>query len=345
MGVAHGHDHAAAALHHGAADLDPVAAQLGGREPARPVAAPLADQAGCRRPGRWPTRPRWRPGRRRRGGSPRACRRPGPAGASGSTTTSRMRSPRCRWRATWSRRGGTRAACRHHHPRPRREARAVRYGAPVTPAPPGVVVSEPVARALRDGDPLVALESTIITHGLPRPENVAAAREFEQAVADRGAVPATIAVLDGVPHVGLEVAGARAAGGQRGGAEAQRPRPSGGHGPEHRPAARPSPRPRCSPRRPASACSPPAGSAACIATPARPSTSRRTSASSGRCRITVVSAGVKSILDIAATLERLETLSVPVLVFGTDRVPRVLADRQRLHRRPRGHHGARRSPT
>ena len=72
------------------------------------------------------------------------------------------------------------------------------------PAPPGVVLSERVARALRDGDPLVALESTIITHGLPRPENVPAAREFERAVAECGAVPATIAMLDGVAHVGLE---------------------------------------------------------------------------------------------------------------------------------------------
>src|SRR5579885_1332411 len=66
-----------------------------------------------------------------------------------------------------------------------------------------IVLFETVARALDDGDPVVALESTIITHGLPRPENAAAAHEFERVVAERGAVPATIAVLDGVPHVGL----------------------------------------------------------------------------------------------------------------------------------------------
>jgi pseudouridylate synthase len=183
-----------------------------------------------------------------------------------------------------------------------------------------VVLSETVARALRDGRPLVALESTIITHGLPRPENVEAAREFEQAVAERGAVPATIAVLDGVPHVGLRaeelerLAGSDAAvklsvrdlpvamaqattGGTTVAATALlasragiRVFATGGIGGVHRDAAR----------------------------------TFYESADLGilgRCRITVISAGVKSILDIAATLERLETLSVPVLVFGTDRFP------------------------
>jgi len=188
------------------------------------------------------------------------------------------------------------------------------------PAPPGVVLSEPVARALRDGEPLVALESTIITHGLPRPENIRAAREFEETVAGRGAIPATIAVLDGVPHVGLEaeelerLAGSETAvklsvrdlpvamaqattGGTTVAATALlasgagiRVFATGGIGGVHRAAG----------------------------------TTFDESADLGilgRCRITVVSAGVKSILDIAATLERLETLSVPVLVFGTDRFP------------------------
>jgi pseudouridine-5'-phosphate glycosidase len=183
-----------------------------------------------------------------------------------------------------------------------------------------VVVSEPVARALRDGAPLVALESTIITHGLPRPDNVAAAREFEETVAGRGAVPATIAMLDGVPHVGLEAAELERLAGSEGAqklsvrdlpvAIAQgatggttvaatallaaqaglRVFATGGIGGVHRGAG----------------------------------TTFDESADLGvlsRSRITVVSAGVKSILDIAATLERLETLSVPVLVFGTDRFP------------------------
>ena len=183
-----------------------------------------------------------------------------------------------------------------------------------------VVLSEAVARALRDGDPVVALESTIITHGLPRPENLEAAIEFERTVAGRGAVPATIAMLDGVAHVGLEpeelerlvatdgalklsardlpVAMAQGAtGGTTVAATALlasragiRVFATGGIGGVHRNA-------------------------------------EETFDESadlgilGSCPITVVSGGVKSILDIGATLERLETLSVTVLVFGTDRFP------------------------
>ena len=184
----------------------------------------------------------------------------------------------------------------------------------------GVVLSESVARALRDGDPVVALESTIITHGLPRPENLQAALEFEQTVADSGALPATIAMLDGVAHVGLEpdelerlvatdgalklsardlpvamVQGAT--GGTTVAATALlasragiRVFATGGIGGVHRNA----------------------------------DTTFDESADLGilgSCPITVVAGGVKSILDIGATLERLETLSVTVLVFGTNRFP------------------------
>jgi pseudouridylate synthase len=184
----------------------------------------------------------------------------------------------------------------------------------------GVVLSESVARALADGEPVVALESTIITHGLPRPENLQAAREFEQTVAERGAVPATIAMLDGVARVGLEpgdldrlvatdgalklsardlpVAMAQGAtGGTTVAATALlasragiRVFATGGIGGVHRNAE----------------------------------TTFDESADLGilgSCRITVVAGGVKSILDIGATLERLETLSVTVLVFGTKRFP------------------------
>ena len=184
----------------------------------------------------------------------------------------------------------------------------------------GVVLSESVARALRDGDPVVALESTIITHGLPRPENLQAALEFEQTVADSGALPATIAMLDGVAHVGLEPAelerlvatdgalklSARdlpvamvqgATGGTTVAATALlasragiRVFATGGIGGVHRNA----------------------------------DTTFDESADLGilgSCPITVVAGGVKSILDIGATLERLETLSVTVLVFGTNRFP------------------------
>ena len=184
----------------------------------------------------------------------------------------------------------------------------------------GVVLSENVARALSDGGPVVALESTIITHGLPRPENLRAALEFEQTVAESGALPATIAMLDGVAHVGLEpdelerlvatdgalklsardlpvamVQGAT--GGTTVAATALlasragiRVFATGGIGGVHRNA----------------------------------DTTFDESADLGilgSCAITVVAGGVKSILDIGATLERLETLSVTVLVFGTNRFP------------------------
>jgi pseudouridine-5'-phosphate glycosidase len=75
-------------------------------------------------------------------------------------------------------------------------------------APPGTdgtyQQSSEVAQAQRDGTPIVALESTIIAHGLPRPRNLDVARELEAIVRDQGACPATIAVLDGVAHIGLE---------------------------------------------------------------------------------------------------------------------------------------------
>ena len=74
------------------------------------------------------------------------------------------------------------------------------------PAPPLVLVPE-VAAALGRGRPVVALESTIIAHGLPRPDNLVAARAIEAAVREGGAVPATIAVLDGRLHVGLDAPG------------------------------------------------------------------------------------------------------------------------------------------
>jgi pseudouridylate synthase len=183
-----------------------------------------------------------------------------------------------------------------------------------------VVHSETVARALGAGDPVVALESTIITHGLPRPENLEAAREFERVVAERGAVPATIAMLDGVAHIGLEadelerlvgtdgalklsardLPVAMARGGTGGTTVAAtallasragiRVFATGGIGGVHRDAG---------------ATFDESADLGILAS----------------CPITVISGGVKSILDIGATLERLETLSVTVLVFGSERFP------------------------
>ncbi len=64
--------------------------------------------------------------------------------------------------------------------------------------------SAEVSAAIAAGTPIVALESTIISHGLPRPSNLAVAQECERIIRQRGAVPATIALLDGVVHIGLE---------------------------------------------------------------------------------------------------------------------------------------------
>ena len=63
--------------------------------------------------------------------------------------------------------------------------------------------SSTINQALRSSQPVVALESTVITHGLPRPNNLRLARDMERVVRENGATPATIAVLDGVIHVGL----------------------------------------------------------------------------------------------------------------------------------------------
>jgi pseudouridine-5'-phosphate glycosidase len=63
--------------------------------------------------------------------------------------------------------------------------------------------SPDVSRAMRANLPIVALESTVITHGLPRPQNLELARNMERAVRDEGATPATVAFLDGELHIGL----------------------------------------------------------------------------------------------------------------------------------------------
>jgi pseudouridylate synthase len=177
-----------------------------------------------------------------------------------------------------------------------------------------------VADALESGRPVVALESTIISHGLPRPDNLRVAREIEQSVRDGGAVPATIAVVDGVPCVGLDDdALATIAGDDRvvkvsvrdlGTLVAKR-----GHG--------------------ATTVAATAHLAALagievFATGGLGGVHRGAretwdeSADLTTLSVTpvaVVCAGVKSILDVGATLERLETLNIPVLGYRTDRFP------------------------
>ena len=183
-----------------------------------------------------------------------------------------------------------------------------------------VEVSPTVSAALAAGEPVVALESTIISHGLPRPDNYAAAQKFEEILRRQDVTPATVAVIDGVPRIGLgpedleRIAGdesvvkvgsrdiaiamaRKATGGTTVAATSVlaaraglRVFATGGLGGVHR------------------------GAAETFDESADLTVLSRTP-------ITVVSAGVKSILDIPATLERLETLSVAVVGFRTSRFP------------------------
>ena len=187
-------------------------------------------------------------------------------------------------------------------------------------AGPAPAVSEEVADALARGLPVVALESTIISHGLPRPRNLQVARELEETVRAGGAVPATVAVLDGVARVGLD--------------KDQVERVA------HDPGLR-----KLGFRDLAPALASGASGATTVSGTAFLAARagirvfgtgglggvhrgwvqvQDESADLGllaRTRITVVCAGVKSILDVPATLQRLETLGVGVLGYGTDRFP------------------------
>jgi pseudouridine-5'-phosphate glycosidase len=181
-------------------------------------------------------------------------------------------------------------------------------------------VHEEVRTALEEGRPVVALESTIIAHGLPRPDNLRVAREIEGVVRSKGAVPATSAIVGGEVRIGLDEDALRALADTDGVAKCGvrdlapvlarrgfgattvaatshlaeragiRVFATGGLGGVHRGAAE----------------------------------SFDESADLGtlaRVGICVVCAGVKSILDIPATLERLETLNVTVLGYRTDTFP------------------------
>jgi len=184
--------------------------------------------------------------------------------------------------------------------------------------PSSYALSPEVARARRGGHPLVALESAVITHGLPRPQNLLLARALEQVVREQGAVPATVAILDGKVRVGLSEAqlerlasedGARKisrrdygialARGENGGTTVAgtliaarqvgiRVFATGGIGGVHR-------------------------NAAFDVSADLPEL--------GRSPLVVVCAGAKSILDLPATLEVLETMGVAVLGYQTDDFP------------------------
>ncbi|MEU5663620.1 pseudouridine-5'-phosphate glycosidase [Streptomyces longwoodensis] len=182
------------------------------------------------------------------------------------------------------------------------------------------VVSEEVREALDARRPVVALESTIIAHGLPRPRNLRVALELEAAVRAEGAVPATIAVLDGRPHIGLDEKQVERIANEDGIRKL-------GH--------------RDLPLAVAAGASGATTVSATALLAARAgirvfatgglggvhrewTVTQDESADLGllaRTRITVVCAGVKSILDVPATLQRLETLGVAVAGYGTDRFP------------------------
>ena len=178
--------------------------------------------------------------------------------------------------------------------------------------------SAEVSAAKSAGKPIVALESTIISHGLPRPRNLEVAREVEEIVRGTGATPATIALIDGVIHVGLEVDQLERIANDDGVVKAstrdlaivQATKKSaattvaatahianlagisvfatGGLGGVHRGHSYDE-------------------SADLIALAETP--------------IVIVCAGVKSILDVPGTLERLETFAVPVLGYRTNKFP------------------------
>lgn len=180
--------------------------------------------------------------------------------------------------------------------------------------------SAEVAAARSHGTPLVALESTIITHGMPYPQNIDTALRVEAAVRAAGAVPATIAVMAGRIHVGLSAAELEGLGQAKGVMKLSR-----------------------------------ADLAACLATGR---TGATTVAATMICAhlagidvfatggiggvhrgaetsfdisadlhelaataVTVIAAGAKAILDLPKTLEVLETLGVPVIAFGQDDLP------------------------
>ncbi|MFL6132095.1 MAG: pseudouridine-5'-phosphate glycosidase [Nocardioidaceae bacterium] len=187
------------------------------------------------------------------------------------------------------------------------------------PGPPFVFADE-VSEAIASGRPVVALESTIISHGLPTETSAATARDIEKAVRSEGAVPATVALVDGAVRMGLSddvlmrvaedddvvktsirdlgpVLAASRTGAttvaatsylaHRAGIEVFA---TGGIGGVHRGAVDTFDE-----------------SADLVALGSTP--------------VTIVCAGVKSILDVPATLERLETLAVTVLGYGTDAFP------------------------
>jgi pseudouridylate synthase len=182
-----------------------------------------------------------------------------------------------------------------------------------------VEVAEEVATALAAGRPVVALETSIVAQGLPAPSNLEAALSCESAVRERGAVPATVAVLGGTLRVGLTAV------------ELERLADPG------RPVL------KLSSRDLGPAVATGADGATTVAATVRAAAltgihfmatggiggvhrGRREDESAdlvevARSEVAVFCSGAKMILDLEATLERLETLGVPVIGFGCDEFP------------------------
>lgn len=188
--------------------------------------------------------------------------------------------------------------------------------------PPALAVqlSAEVRDALSSAAPVVALESTIISHGLPRPDNLAIARDIEQAVRDAGAVPATVAVVGGVAMVGLDddaldvVASndevVKVSVRDLGVVMAR-----GGHGATT--VAATSHLAACAGIRVFAT-----GGIGGVHREARQTWDESADLTTlSQTPVTLVCAGVKSILDVPATLERMETLNIPVLGYRTERFP------------------------
>jgi pseudouridine-5'-phosphate glycosidase len=177
-----------------------------------------------------------------------------------------------------------------------------------------------VAAALAEGTPVVALESTIISHGLPRPENLTVAKEIEAVVREAGAVPATIGMVQGSVVVGLDGDEIARLAGTDGVVKlsVRDLAPAAAAGVDGATTVA------------ATATIAAAAGIGVFATGGLGGVHRGASASFdesadlmalARSPITVVSAGVKSILDVGATLERLETLGITVLGYRTNRFP------------------------
>ncbi|HOY69057.1 MAG TPA: pseudouridine-5'-phosphate glycosidase [Candidatus Ozemobacteraceae bacterium] len=193
-----------------------------------------------------------------------------------------------------------------------------------------IILNKEVASAVSRSLPVVALESTIITHGMPYPENVKTAREVEEVVRAGGCVPATIALLDGTIRVGLsdeelEMLG-QAKGavkiGRRDLAAAIVQKKNGGTTVSG-----------------TMICAAKAG-IRFFATGGIGGVHRGGEATFdvsadleelARTPVAVVSAGAKAILDLPKTLEYLETAGVPVIGFGTDEFPAFYSRRSGLH--------------